>query len=129
MHARRETFRLEYVSCGKSRCRCAHGGAALHGPYWYAYWRTGHGPDSKVHKRYVGKNRDKDRRADPGNRPPRMASDYAVLEVPEGAPFQTVKAAWHRLALENHPDRGGSTERMQTINLAWARLKKRHGWN
>ncbi len=29
---------LEYVRCGKARCRCKIG--VLHGPYWYAYrWR------------------------------------------------------------------------------------------
>ena len=38
----------------------------------------------------------------------RMQDDlepHAVLGVPAGAPFEDVKAAWHRLARDYHPDR------------------------
>ena len=42
--------RLRYVKCGKDSCSCAAG--KLHGPYWYAEWRT---MDGKKHTRYVGK--------------------------------------------------------------------------
>jgi hypothetical protein len=37
------------VKCGKPGCKCASG--ALHGPYWYEFWREG----GKVRKRYHGK--------------------------------------------------------------------------
>ncbi len=39
------TYQLEHVLCGKARC------PKLHGPYWYAYWKTG----GRVRKRYIGK--------------------------------------------------------------------------
>lgn len=45
----RKTYRLEHVSCGKERCRCAAG--KLHGPYWYAYWTE----DGKTKSHYIGK--------------------------------------------------------------------------
>ena len=49
----RETYRQEYVRCGKLACkRCADGGQG-HGPYWYAYRREG----GKLKKRYIGKER------------------------------------------------------------------------
>lgn len=49
----RETYRQEYIRCGKANCkRCADGGQG-HGPYWYAYSRE----DGKLRKRYIGKER------------------------------------------------------------------------
>lgn len=51
--ARAVTYQRELVTCGKSTC------GKLHGPYWYAYWRSAQralrGP-SKVCKRYIGKD-------------------------------------------------------------------------
>lgn len=40
------TYQLELVLCGKASC------LALHGPYWYAYWKH----RGRVRKRYVGRN-------------------------------------------------------------------------
>ena len=40
------TIREEYVTCGKSDCRCKHG------PYYYAYWKDDSG---KLKKKYIGK--------------------------------------------------------------------------
>ena len=34
------------------------------------------------------------------------------------------RAAFRRLASENHPDRGGSAERMAEINAAWAKAQE-----
>ena len=34
------------------------------------------------------------------------------------------KASWHRRAMELHPDRGGSVEAMQRLNLAWEHIKR-----
>lgn len=46
-------YRLEYVRCGKERCKtCADGGQG-HGPYWYRYSYRG----GRVRKTYVGKER------------------------------------------------------------------------
>ena len=46
------TYQAEMVRCGKAGC------SQLHGPYWYAYWRSAQralfGP-SKLCKRYIGK--------------------------------------------------------------------------
>ncbi len=44
------TYRLEYIRCGKSKCKCGSG--SLHGPYWYAYWTE----KGKTKSRYIGKN-------------------------------------------------------------------------
>jgi hypothetical protein len=44
------TYRLEWVRCGKEKCKCARG--KPHGPYWYSYTRT----KDKVKSQYVGKN-------------------------------------------------------------------------
>jgi hypothetical protein len=40
------TYQLELVRCGKARCE------RWHGPYWYAYWKTG----GRTKKRYIGKH-------------------------------------------------------------------------
>ncbi len=37
----------QWVRCGKTACRCAHG--ELHGPYQYLFWREG----GRRRKRYV----------------------------------------------------------------------------
>ena len=44
-----KTYRLEWVRCGKEKCKCARG--ELHGPYWYSYTRV----KGKVKSQYVGK--------------------------------------------------------------------------
>lgn len=46
------TYRLELVTCGKPACRTCKAGPA-HGPYWYAYQRTGR----TLRSTYVGKTR------------------------------------------------------------------------
>ncbi len=43
-------FQLERVECGKPKCKCAAG--ALHGPYWYVYWR---GKNYRRRSGYIGK--------------------------------------------------------------------------
>src|ERR1700694_3958496 len=58
---------------------------------------------------------------------------YVVLGVERGASQATIKAAWRRLARENHPDLTGkdtgsvrtATRRMAQINAAYERLRKR----
>ncbi len=51
---------------------------------------------------------------------------YAVLEVPETATAQEIKAAYRKLAFEYHPDRTGgdpkSADRMKAVNEAYAVL-------
>ncbi len=56
---------------------------------------------------------------------------HEVLGVPRGAGVGTIKAAWRRLARENHPDlaaderaRRASTRRMAEINAAYQVLTK-----
>lgn len=43
------TYRLEWVRCGKEKCKCARG--QLHGPYWYSYTRV----KDKIKSQYIGK--------------------------------------------------------------------------
>ena len=51
--ARAVTYQRELVTCGKAKCN------ALHGPYWYAYWRSAQRElqgAAKLCKRYIGKD-------------------------------------------------------------------------
>jgi hypothetical protein len=52
-----------------------------------------------------------------------------VLGVSPQDPTDWIRSRYRELALESHPDRGGSEERMREINLAYERLaehRKRH---
>lgn len=49
---------------------------------------------------------------------------YEILQLPESASSEEIKLAYRRLALKHHPDRGGSTQRMQLINEAHEVLTK-----
>lgn len=51
-----------------------------------------------------------------------LLNAYDVLGVPQGATDDVIKAAWKKLALTNHPDRGGSHGKMVDINNAKDRL-------
>jgi hypothetical protein len=42
-----------------------------------------------------------------------------VLGLRKGDSFDAARAAYRRLASENHPDKGGSARRMAEINAAW----------
>ena len=44
---------------------------------------------------------------------------YEILGVPSDAGMQEIKNAYRRRAVECHPDRGGSHEKMLLINEAW----------
>lgn len=51
--------------------------------------------------------------------------DLIVLHLRDTAPPELVEAAYKTLARLHHPDRGGSTTRMQELNAAYARLRER----
>lgn len=51
-----------------------------------------------------------------------LLNAYDVLGVKHGASDDEIKAAWKKLALQNHPDRGGSHGKMVDINNAKDRL-------
>lgn len=54
-----------------------------------------------------------------------MADDgdlYALLQVDPLAEFEVIRAAYRALAAKNHPDVGGSPDRMADLNLAWSIL-------
>jgi hypothetical protein len=46
-----ETFRQEYIWCGRANCKCKLEGIG-HGPYWYGFQRDENG---KLRKRYIGR--------------------------------------------------------------------------
>lgn len=51
-----------------------------------------------------------------------LLNAYRVLGVPENASEDEIKLTWRKLALQNHPDRGGSHGKMVDINNAKSRL-------
>jgi curved DNA-binding protein CbpA len=44
---------------------------------------------------------------------------YAALGVTKDADEKTIKRAYRRKAIKAHPDRGGTSEAMATLNAAW----------
>lgn len=51
-------------------------------------------------------------------------SPHAALHLTEDAPLGLVETAYRWLAMEHHPDRGGSTRAMQEINAAFGAIRK-----
>lgn len=125
---RRETFRREYVRCGRAGCR-----SCPHGPYWYAYWREG----GRTRKRYIGKELPAgcdpvavgldvwEQIVEAGRATPDQA--LALLGLSRQVDWEAVKQAYARMAYLNHPDRGGSALRMSALNLAWETLRAWYG--
>ena len=59
-----------------------------------------------------------------GTEKPEVATDppadpFIVLGVPPSADAGALRTAWRRLAMEAHPDRGGSATRMRALNIAF----------
>lgn len=127
----KETWRCEWVKCGK---KC---GGCPHGPYWYAYWRE----DGRLRKRYVGKGKPPpgDDEAQ-GEAPPsgnrlddifnsRTASlglAFEIMGLPRDANVTTIKARFKALSIELHPDRniGKSDMPMKRLNSAYAYIRR-----
>jgi curved DNA-binding protein CbpA len=51
-----------------------------------------------------------------------MTDYYQILGVLRNADANTLKSAYRKRALESHPDRGGSHEKMLLVNEAWGVL-------
>jgi hypothetical protein len=50
---------------------------------------------------------------------------FATLHLLPSAPPEVVKAAYKALAMKHHPDRGGSVEEMQRVNVAYETITRR----
>jgi len=48
---------------------------------------------------------------------------YGILDVIRMASQEAVRDAYYRLAVKNHPDRGGDVEVMLAITKAWGAIK------
>lgn len=128
------TYRCEYVCCGRCSTRCAHG------PYWYRYRRE----NGRLKKEYCGKTdprpeAERKRAAARPAGPPwwegmcdkKTANERLALRVlglEEACSRDQVYQAFRRMSLELHPDRGGTTSRMQAVNAAWSFLRAWWGW-
>jgi len=120
---KKETYRREYVRCGKRGCkRCPHG------PYWYAYWKEG----KRLRKRYCGKTCPGGGSPDPlpnqGNRlddifhkqKATLALAKEILGfviLPTASELRTIA---RRKLFELHPDRGGNDQEFRRYSAAWA---------
>lgn len=51
-----------------------------------------------------------------------MTDHYSTLGVPRGASSEDIKAAYRKLAMKHHPDRGGDPATFQTIQAAYSIL-------
>lgn len=58
----------------------------------------------------------------------RVKDPYATLRLKSTASKEETVAAYRIKAKENHPDRGGSNEKMAEINAAFFEICKRRGW-
>ncbi len=52
---------------------------------------------------------------------------YETLGVRPGASAEEIKKAYHRLAHQHHPDKGGSLTKMKEINAAYNEIKDGKG--
>jgi hypothetical protein len=82
--------------------------------YWARAWkRTLRGED-------VAPPPEPKSRARPEAKAPR--SSWVVLDVPKDAGAATIRKAFHKKALETHPDQGGDAERFREVLRAFKKL-------
>lgn len=124
------TYSRKYVRCGKAGCR-----SCPHGPYWYRYRHA----DGKTYCEYVGKRaapegeeswQKIDERWDRifARRTATVALACEILGIDEGTSFEVARKVYRRLALEQHPDRGGDQKRFAWTESAWSYLRAARGW-
>ncbi|MEK6961685.1 MAG: DnaJ domain-containing protein, partial [Thermoproteota archaeon] len=53
-----------------------------------------------------------------------VESNYDILGVSDDASQKEIRAAFRKLALEHHSDRGGDDEKFKRIKLAFEDLKQ-----
>jgi len=132
----RYSYQCEWVRCGKRNCR-----SCPHGPYWYGYWSE----KGKTRKRYFGRNDPRE----PERMPPEEPAEEPVIDwreplfnrrtVSESLARRVLGvspldgrdacfAAYKRLTLDAHPDRGGDSRDMAYLNAAWSYLKACNSW-
>ena len=130
------SLRWQYVRCGKSSCK-----TCPHGPYLYEFWRKS--DTGKMRSRYIGKE---DRRFKEEKEKESAAARYdqrclifsrstasdqlarEILSVHSDYGEDLCRAAYKRLCMVSHPDRGGSDHEMKLINCAWYFLRTLYRW-
>jgi hypothetical protein len=130
----RETYRCEYVRCGKRNCR-----SCPHGPYWYAYWKV----DKRTRKRYIGKDNPY---ADVAGQQTREEARQHPWERIFNRATATVALACEIIGLvgdeneaesrkkyraemmKRHPDMGGDAKDAAYLNAAWSLYRVHRGW-
>ncbi|MDH5518404.1 MAG: DnaJ domain-containing protein [Gammaproteobacteria bacterium] len=55
---------------------------------------------------------------------PELQQALTIFELSENVDFKQIKAKYKQLAMQNHPDRGGSADRLAEINQAMDVLKR-----
>jgi hypothetical protein len=56
-----------------------------------------------------------------------MANPYDTLGIPHGSSKEVAQAAYRKLAMLHHPDRGGSEAKFKEVKAAWESIER--GWS
>lgn len=123
----KETYRAEYVKCGKKGCK-----SCPHGPYWYGYTRV----SGKLKKKYYGKLDPRDASRERVKRETHPYDDiffkskatltmaYAILGIKQGEMYiDQIKKHFRKLSMKEHPDRGGDEQTYKRIVAAWSYIQ------
>jgi hypothetical protein len=68
------------------------------------------------------------RQAPPAASGSQVEKAASVLGISMSAEQGHAKAAWRRLAVANHPDRGGDLAKAKEVNSAWDVYRAGRGW-
>ena len=56
-----------------------------------------------------------------------MYNPYDILGIPRGSSIEVARAAYRKLAMLHHPDRGGSESKFKEVKQAWEHIES--GWS
>lgn len=109
-------IRLEPVQKSELRSPPTENAAPLRDYYlnWDIFMQTGHADVAamlrRFHERYLALDE--------------RIQAMQTLDLPVGAPWETIKQSYRRLAAQHHPDKGGDPARFRAIRAAYEILQR-----